>query len=155
MIGNIWNAGDYRTWPTYGLIFLWECGHLLAMHWRYIIGATLILCYYFSVVLAGLRAVCKSHGHREHSLCFILLQRLSIGCRDLQCSALLLFLCAYGFILCKSLLVSFALGLRPVCNSTWPFSMAYHCCAKLRLCCCWLCSFFVVGFGEFMCLLYC
>ena len=132
MIGNICNAGDYRTLPTHGLIFLWARGHLLAMHWRYIIGATLILCYSFSIVLAGLWAFCKSHGHREYSLCSILLQRLSIVCCGLRCSVLLPFLRAYGFILSKSLLVS----LHLVCGLSilhFSPSVACHCCARQRL----------------------
>ena len=132
MIGNICNAGDYRTWPTHGLIFLWECGHLLAMHWRYIIGATIMLCYYFSIVLVGLWVVCKSHGHCECYLCSILLQCLRVACCGLRCSILLPFLHACGFILCKSLLVS----LHLVCGLSilhFAPSVACHCYAKQRL----------------------
>ena len=132
MIGNICIAGDFRTWPTHGLIFPETRGHLLAMHWRYIIGTTLILCYSFSVVLTGLRAICKSHGLHEYSLWSILLQRLSIVCCGLRCSILLPFLRPCGFILCKSLLVS----LHLVCGLSilhYAPSVAYHCCAKQRL----------------------
>ena len=130
----------------HGLIFLRERGHILAMYWRYIIDANLTLCYSSSIVYAGLWLSGRSHGGRECSLCSILLQRLSVTCWSLWCLVLFPFLCICGFILCKSLLVSFALGLWPICNSTWPFSVACHCYAKLSFRYCWLCSFVVTGF---------
>ena len=124
-------------------------GHLLAMYWWYITLVTLNALS-FSLQCSCWTSGCsaRSYGGRECSPYSILLQCLSLRCCSLWCSVLLPFICNCGFLLCKSLLVSFSLGLRPICNAIFLFSVACHCCVKLRLRCCWLCSFVVIGFGD-------